>query len=107
MKNDPKRFEMTFVVELIDGILQKVWWVRARYGHTMPVRCPQHPIHSFLSAYRQHRELTPLLDEYFTSVNWVLYIILLVHRIGNSFVSSCYDVMTSLNVPSHSNHLYY
>jgi len=36
VKNDPmRRFEMTFQYDSIDGILKRVWWVRARYGHTM------------------------------------------------------------------------
>ncbi|KAF8801334.1 hypothetical protein BYT27DRAFT_6798995 [Phlegmacium glaucopus] len=37
VKNDPMdRFEMTLLPDLVDGILQKVWWVRAKYGHSMP-----------------------------------------------------------------------
>jgi len=39
MKNDPMdRFEMALLPDLVDGILQKVWWVRAKYGHSMLVR---------------------------------------------------------------------
>jgi hypothetical protein len=41
VKNDPmNRFEMALLPDLVDGTLQKVWWVRAKYGHTIPVRCP-------------------------------------------------------------------
>ena len=58
------RFEMTFRSDVMtDGNLKKVWWVRAKYGHTIPVRLSTHPIYSFLSAYRQDRESTLPLDE--------------------------------------------
>ena len=64
LKRDPMdRFELAFLFDIVDGILQKVWWVRAKYGHSMPVCCPQHPIHSFLSAYRQHRGSTLPISE--------------------------------------------
>jgi hypothetical protein len=44
-----RRFEMTFRVELLEGTLEKVWWVRARFGHTIPVCCP-HILSSLLIA---------------------------------------------------------
>lgn len=37
VKNDPMdRFEMALLPDLVDGVLQKVWWVRAKYGHSIP-----------------------------------------------------------------------
>ena len=39
--NDPKnRFEMRASIDLVAGRHEKVWWLRAKYGHTIPVRCP-------------------------------------------------------------------
>ena len=55
------RFEMTFQSDMmVDGNLKNVWWVRAKHGHTMPVRCPLSI--RFLSAYPQDRESTLTLD---------------------------------------------
>lgn len=59
------RFEMSFQSDMmVDGNLKKVWWVRAKYGHTMPVRCPRKflSIHFFF-AYPQDRESILALDE--------------------------------------------
>jgi len=37
VKNDPKnRFELRHSIDLMGGKLERVWWMRATYGHTMP-----------------------------------------------------------------------
>lgn len=49
VKNDPMdRFQMALLPDLVNGILQKVWWVRAKYGHTMPVRAYEFYLFAFL-----------------------------------------------------------
>ena len=56
----------------VDGGLKDVWWVRARYGHTMPVRLSTHPypfIFFSLCLSLRNRESTLPLDEYFMSLN--------------------------------------
>ena len=49
-------------------------------------------IHFFFLLIPEDRESTLPLNELFTLVNWVLYIMLLVRRIGNVFVSSRYVI---------------
>lgn len=83
------RFEMALRPDLVDGILQKVWWVRAKYGHSIPVRY-LHILSTYLFsfAHLQYRESTMVLSGYVAFKGCVIYITLLIHRTGITFVSS-------------------